>query len=98
MSLALMLDDVPSLKGCGEKCRWAKRQLDILRAEITAFRHDHPHEVRAERHRDACKYVFYIEGLANPPSHWGLRFGDSVHNLRSALDHLVVQLGVRGKG
>jgi hypothetical protein len=37
--------------------------------------------------------VIYGEGIREPPvEEWGVIIGDVVHNLRSALDHLVWQL------
>jgi hypothetical protein len=53
-----------------------------------------PYEISGEFRLDSSEYVF--TGKLRKPLDdlllWGVIFGDAVHNLRSALDHLVWQL------
>jgi hypothetical protein len=88
---------VPTLTGCEDKLRWGQKHLKLLRDEIASLAKSDLYKLRAERNDSASEYIFRIKAVPRPPDHWGLLFGDGVHNLRSALDHLIVQLAVLGQ-
>ncbi|QDG88081.1 hypothetical protein [Pseudarthrobacter sp. NIBRBAC000502770] len=52
--------------------------------------------VRRQVESDGREHVFFWETYSAPPPRLGLVIGDAVHNLRSALDHLVVSLAKEG--
>jgi len=86
-----------SLLGPLAKLDWAEKHLAKLDSEIQAFyagsvEEGKPYVVRSEFRPDTSEYVFWIEVLREPPIDLGLIFGDFVHSVRSALDHLVCQL------
>lgn len=75
------------------KHRRGVEHLTALRAAMTTFLGEHPYDITVERTRFG-QYAFRVRGLAPPPPQLGLLIGDCVHNLRSALDHLVHDLAV----
>jgi hypothetical protein len=46
---------------------------------------------------DGREYVYRADIRWQPPEDWGLIFGDAIHNLRSALDHVVYDLVIRNQ-
>jgi hypothetical protein len=86
-----------SLTGPFAKLDRAYEHLRVLDAETAAFYEGsadegQPYEVQSEFRADTSEYVFTIKVLRQPPARLGLILGDYIHNLRSALDHLVCQL------
>jgi hypothetical protein len=85
-----------SLDDCRAKLDRAKGHVEELRAEIEreaannsgliSLQHEYDPNDRAVIYR--INYVVQIH------EHWPLIFGDAVHNLRCALDHLMWQLAV----
>jgi hypothetical protein len=75
-----------------EKLRRAWNHFENLRPQIEAVERESGHTFSYELDGDAGEYVFYIHDLAPPDSDWGLVLGDCIHNARSALDCLAVQL------
>lgn len=82
----------PSLEDPRRKYERARTHYEPLTREIEAFEQSHPYRIRCEVDKDQGKYTFYVNDLAATGMDWGVRMGDLVHNLRSALDHLAVQL------
>jgi len=70
----------------------ARQHLDCLQDEIRRFLDSHPYRVVIERDREAGELhvVYYPDGTPDPA--WPLIVGDIMHNLRSALDHVVHDL------
>jgi len=72
------------------KLNWAGVHLRFLQERVQAFIDSKPHEVEPQLDPDTGEIVIYGEALREPPmQEWGVIIGDIVHNLRSALDHLV---------
>src|SRR5260221_9057812 len=73
-------------------------QLDELYAEILAFLNEKPYipaaEFSASKREVTARAV--IRGTPNPM--WGVRIGEIVHNLRSALDHITRDLVILNTG
>ncbi len=80
------------LDGCRAKLARADEHLHTLDAEIPAFLDSNPHTYRGHIDREARRYVVTVHIHRPPPIEWSVIVGDFVHNLRSALDHLVWQL------
>ena len=79
------------------------RALDEFKAldkEIASFINTKPHPYRPSVNFNVTTRVLtlrvHIEKAPNPI--WGIRIGEVIHNLRSALDHAVWELVVRNKG
>jgi hypothetical protein len=89
----------PSLEGCREKQRRGMKHLRDLNDAIAEWVGEpgvdpKPYEISGEFRLDSREYVFTGK-LTKPLDQllfWGVIFGDAIHNLRSALDHLVWQL------
>lgn len=82
----------PSLADSWAKLRWARQHYDSLRQEIEPFEKPDAYKISMDIHSDVGEYVFYVHGLQPLNPDWGLRIGDCLHNARSALDYLTVQL------
>jgi hypothetical protein len=83
--------------GCEMKLRRADQHLRGLEASIQDFIDDHPYSVDVEMYADELgELTFYGRVLREPRDveivRWGSMVGDIVHNLRSALDHVVFQI------
>jgi hypothetical protein len=77
------------------KIERARQELDALDLEIEAFLSDDTYRVSEEVDTDKGLKVYRVEPLVAPPSaRWGVFVGEIVHNLRSALDHIVWQLAL----
>jgi len=94
-----MSEPAPSLEGCREKQRRGMKHLRDLDTAIFDWLGEpgvepKPYRLSSEFRADSREYVFTGQ-LTNPLDDlllWGVMFGDAIHNLRSALDHLVWQL------
>lgn len=64
--------------------------LDELRAQVNTF----PRQVLMLIKRGGLEHVWSVYPERPIPMRWSLLLGDAVHNLRSALDHLVYQLAL----
>lgn len=84
------------------KIRRAKEHFNTLYGEFERFVNSHPYEIRQEFEPDAPEigpapstvYVVYYP-TATLSWHWPLLLGEMFYNLRSALDHVVYDLGPR---
>jgi hypothetical protein len=87
-----------SLDDARDKLRWAEQHLEALRREIEPFEEANPYRISVNIDDDAGEYVFYVHDLPDLSPDWSLRIGDCVHNARTALNYLMVQLvsGVTG--
>jgi len=71
------------------KLAWAWEQIQTIDTEIEAFFRAGHLQSRVEIDRP-MQQIRVIGELSEPiPQNWPLKVGDIVHNLRSALDHLV---------
>lgn len=89
----------PSLEGCREKQRRGMKHLHDLDSAIAEWIGEpgvdpKPYRISGEFRLDSREYVFTGQLLKplDDPLLWGVMLGDAIHNLRSALDHLVWQL------
>jgi hypothetical protein len=78
------------LQGFEAKLSRADEHLEALDAEIDNFLDLHPYAVNFEIDEKTGQKVARLEVNGELPAvRWGLMLGDCVHNMRSALDHLV---------
>ena len=87
------------LLGARLKVERARQHLETLRHETRVFTEGEPYRFVTERDPDTGDHVVRLR-VSQPdiPLRLGLIAGDAVHNLRSALDHLAVQLADIGTG
>ena len=93
---------LPPLKGVWGKLRRAKVHRDALDVYITETFADEANRplVGAKLEPESGDYIHYISRMPDLEPFLlevGLRFGDAIHNLRSALNHLVMQLALLPK-
>lgn len=69
----------------------AKEHLDALNTEIDRFATTNPYPLHVVSYK-GTNQVRDIVWLRKPPPRWSALAGDCVHNLRSALDHIVWSL------
>lgn len=89
---------IPQMNGPDGKLRRAREHLQTLHNEITRARRLDNHTITVEDDVQACEYVFRVHNVRDADPNWSYLIGDCVHNLRSALDHLVYQLSIRKLG
>jgi hypothetical protein len=93
---------LPSVAGIRLKLQRAYEQIDSLKQEMAGFLKGDPYEpsLQFRRMRGAreapCVIDFTIRMLVKKPCPpmWSVIIGEIVHDIRSALDHLVYQLVV----
>jgi hypothetical protein len=78
-----------------EKLAWSAQHLHALDLEIKEFVKKHPFTARGEQDGDSRRFNIIANEYPLLPSHWPLMVGDAVHNMRSALDHIVWALTER---
>jgi hypothetical protein len=86
-----MSDDHP-LDGVFAKLDRADEHLDALHADLAAFVDRRPYDFPELRNPDTGLTTIKIVERETPPIRFAVMFGDVIHNLRSALDHLAWQL------
>jgi hypothetical protein len=90
-----VLTNPPELLGCREKLDWAAEHIKLIRVETEAWLNANPVELPVTEHLVTGYHPHVISAatyFAKPPERFGVLIGNVLHNLRSALDHLVWQL------
>ncbi len=70
----------------------AERHLDELHQALRAFREKQPYEIRIDDQTSPTQRLYRLHIREEVPIGLSLIVGDVIHNLRSALDHLVYQM------
>jgi hypothetical protein len=81
-----------SLDSSNWKLKGASENLKSLKAEITAFVESDPYRVSVKFEPEPGCHVMRLHIIEEPDPQLGVRVGELVHNLRSALDHIAWQL------
>jgi hypothetical protein len=81
-----------SLDDATDKLRWAKRHFEDVASAIKGFEKRDKHTFSVQRDADKGEYTFYVHDLEPVDPDWSLMLGDCIHNARTALDYLMVQL------
>ncbi|MGH2635314.1 MAG: hypothetical protein ACRDHU_04115 [Actinomycetota bacterium] len=91
-----------SLEGAWEKFRWAQQHFDALREavsqQINSVTIQRDEGLEATDDPEVFFLNWRVVELSDMPPEWGLRVGDIVHNLRSAMDYIAWQLGWWNQG
>lgn len=91
-----------SLDGPRAKHERGVKYLDQLHAEVSEYlgSEPKPYRITGNFERDRREYVLKGEVIEpiEDPERWSLVLGDALHNLRSALDHLIWQLVILNTG
>ncbi|HEY3436014.1 MAG TPA: hypothetical protein VGK41_10215 [Solirubrobacterales bacterium] len=93
-----MGDKSASLKGPRLKLDRAKRHLGDLESVIERFFETDPYLVAVEDNSETNRREFRVVRAQPVPMDLSVIGGDAVHNLRSALDHLIWQLVLANGG
>jgi hypothetical protein len=80
------------LEGIRLKTKRARNQIKGLKAEIDAFIDRKPYIPRVKFDPKAHLLIASAHVNKPPDPMWGVQIGEIIHNLRSALDHLVWEL------
>lgn len=64
---------------------------------VRSYMNSHPYEIRREENPDTG-LSFWITLKEEPPEEIALAAGDGIHNLRSALDHIVYEISCKTAG
>lgn len=80
------------LDGCAAKVARADQSISELNAEIDAFLSKEPLAIVREDDPQKGQIVWRAKVVRSIPREWSVRIGEIVHDLRSALDHMVWQL------
>ena len=87
---------IPTLEGCREKWARGTTLLNRVIELVGEYVGEEPPPHRTNGAFDAASGTYVITGeIVRPmpdPTMWAVLLGDAVHNLRSALDHLIWQL------
>ena len=85
--------------GIEAKIDRAGEHVDALNREITDWAQSQPYSVASEPEGQATHHRIYVNLHKIPDvRRWGLLLGDAVHNMRSALDHVVYAGAIRVTG
>ena len=86
---------IADLTGIRAKLGRAKEHLTTLRTEFDIWAQQQADTIGFYIERDGPWYTIITKPLNQPPIRFSIIAGDIIHNLRSALDHLVWQLVLR---
>lgn len=85
----MTIDDDPLTKGAKLKIRRAQKHINELGLQIEEFMKRKPFRLIVKHRPNAGQYLIVTKCNARIPSSWSLIIGDAVHNLWSALDHVI---------
>jgi hypothetical protein len=82
------------LDGVRFKLTRAQEHADALHAQVEAYFEQvpKPYETRMDLDQETGEFAMWITVREEPNPHWGVVIGDFLHNVRSALDHLMAAL------
>ena len=80
------------------KVHRAKDHFHSLEAQIHAYLASNPYAIRTRRDPDTRRLIYFISSVQPTPPTVSAVLGDTIQNLRSALDHLAYQLVSIGIG
>jgi hypothetical protein len=80
------------------KVERAQEHLASLSAEVQLYLESKPYAVSAKRDPESRRLIYFVASVRPTPQRLSALLGDTIHNLRSALDHLVYQIVWVGTG
>jgi hypothetical protein len=79
------------------KFQRARKHLLDAQSAATKFLDRRPYDIARDEESEPGKLLFWITILEEPPAEISLAAGDAIHNMRSALDHIVYELSTKRK-
>src|SRR6266568_3415667 len=76
------------------KVERAKKHLADLEAEIQTFKDSDPYTIQVEREQQTGHSIHRLASVSEIPTVVTAITGDTLYNLRAALDHLAYQLAI----
>ena len=76
----------------------AEKHAESLKSEIAAFLAEENYEVRQNFDAETGRKTAIFHVLREVPVEWSVILGEILHNLRSALDHIITDLTVAESG
>lgn len=70
----------------------ARKHFHDLKVEIDSFLATNPYVIGTKRNLQTQQLIYFLEEVHQTPLEISTILGDTIHNLRSALDHLAYQL------
>jgi len=90
---------MPSLEGASLRVERAIRHFDEFSSMLRSFREANKHKVIIQTHEDAPdNFMVQFDKSLVVPLALSLPVGDSIYNLRSALDYVVYELAILDSG
>jgi hypothetical protein len=86
--------DPAALNGIVLKVNRAFEHLSVLETEMSAWNEGRHYRFTPEVKAHGAKYLFRVVYLDPIPIRWSVMLGEVVHDLRSALDHVVYQFTI----
>jgi len=84
----------PVLDGARAKVDHALEHLNSLDADLAGAVGGQAYAIGGHYKPESAEIDLYALGVEFPVLEWGVRIGDCLHNLRSALDHITWQLAL----
>jgi hypothetical protein len=81
-----------------EKIRRATHHTNSLKGDVARFFAEKTYEIRQVPNFETGRKQAVYRALADLPGEWPIILGEIMHNLRSALDHMITALTILEKG
>jgi hypothetical protein len=81
--------------GFGLKFERASFHFAELQSVAAQYLQRMPYTITRDEESDPFKVLFWITLLEEPPAEIALAAGDAIHNLRSALDHIIYEISAK---
>jgi hypothetical protein len=83
--------------GSSLKFQRARKHLADAQSAVANFLDSRPYDIARDEETEPGKLLFWVTLLEEPPAEISLAAGDAIHNMRSALDHIVYELSSKRK-
>jgi hypothetical protein len=80
------------------KYGWTQKHVSDFEAAVENFRRSNPHTIGREDNVETGQVRFYVQQVPVIPNELAFMLGDTLHNLRSTLDHLAHALVIAAGG
>lgn len=78
------------------KLQRSHEHAQSIKNEILTWKDSKPYTITREKNAECTRYSLIAHiGIYPPVERWALMFGDAIHNLRCALDHLVYAIAIQ---
>lgn len=80
------------------KVERANHHIRDLERQLTDYSNSHPHVITIKEDPYTKRFLIYVNFPDKPPPEMALTIGDAIHNLRTALDHMMWEMIGRDHG